>query len=39
VRRIVEREGGSCGYEPVAGGGSRFYFVLPVADDSMHTLH
>ncbi len=29
VRRLVELQGGRCGYEPAADGGSRFYFTLP----------
>lgn len=29
ARRLVELQGGRCGYEPVAGGGSRFFFTLP----------
>ena len=29
VRRLVDLEGGKCGYEPRAGGGARFYFTLP----------
>ena len=29
VQRLVEMQGGSCGYEPRAGGGARFFFTLP----------
>lgn len=29
VRRLVELEGGRCGYEALPEGGSEFYFVLP----------
>ncbi len=29
VRRLVELQGGSCGYEPVPGGGAQFFFTLP----------
>ncbi len=29
VHRLVELQGGRCGYEPRAGGGSRFWFFLP----------
>jgi signal transduction histidine kinase len=29
VRRLVELQGGRCGYEPKPEGGSRFYFTLP----------
>jgi signal transduction histidine kinase len=29
VQRLVELQDGRCGYDPRAGGGSRFYFVLP----------
>jgi|GEM_PF-841338 Signal transduction histidine kinase len=29
VRRLVELDGGRCGYADVPGGGSEFYFVLP----------
>lgn len=29
ARRLVELQGGHCGYEAVAGGGSRFFFTLP----------
>jgi signal transduction histidine kinase len=29
VRRIVERHGGSVGYEPPPGGGARFVIRLP----------
>jgi signal transduction histidine kinase len=29
VRRLSSLQGGRCGYEPAAGGGSRFYFTLP----------
>ena len=28
VRRLVELQGGSCGYEPVPGGGAHFFFTL-----------
>ncbi|MDH3726385.1 MAG: PAS domain S-box protein [Myxococcales bacterium] len=31
AKAIVERMGGTIGYEPAKGGGSRFYFELPVA--------
>ena len=30
-KAIVERMNGTIGYEPAAGGGSRFYFELPIA--------
>lgn len=29
VRRLVELQGGRCGYETAEGGGARFYFTLP----------
>ena len=29
VRRLVELQGGSCGYEPNLGGGAQFFFTLP----------
>lgn len=29
VQRLVELQGGRCGYEPAASGGPRFYFTLP----------
>jgi signal transduction histidine kinase len=29
TRRLVELQGGSCGYEPLPGRGSRFHFTLP----------
>ncbi len=29
ARRLVELQGGRCGYEPRSGGGSDFYFTLP----------
>jgi len=29
TQRLVELQGGYCGYEPRAGGGSCFYFILP----------
>ena len=29
VRRLVELQGGSCGYEPIPGGGAHFFFTLP----------
>ncbi len=29
VRRLASLQGGRCGYERAAGGGSRFYFTLP----------
>jgi signal transduction histidine kinase len=32
VRRIVTRLGGEVGMEPVAAGGSRFWFTLPVPE-------
>ncbi|ATC63989.1 hypothetical protein CMV30_08535 [Nibricoccus aquaticus] len=31
VQRLVELQGGRCGYEPREGGGARFYFTLPKA--------
>jgi signal transduction histidine kinase len=31
-QRIIERHGGSIGAEPNPGGGSRFWFTLPLAD-------
>jgi signal transduction histidine kinase len=31
VQRLVDLQEGSCGYEPVLGGGSCFYFALPGA--------
>jgi K+-sensing histidine kinase KdpD len=34
VRRIVELEGGWCGYEPGPERGSCFYFVLPAAGEA-----
>lgn len=34
VRRIVELEGGHCGYEPMPAGGSCFFFELPAAGDA-----
>jgi K+-sensing histidine kinase KdpD len=33
VRRVIELEGGCCGYEPMSTGGSCFYFILPVATE------
>jgi len=33
-QRIVQRAGGEIGVEPRAGGGSRFWFTLPLAADS-----
>jgi signal transduction histidine kinase len=30
VQRLIELQGGSCGYEPIPDGGARFYFTLPV---------
>jgi K+-sensing histidine kinase KdpD len=30
VQRLMELQGGRCGYEPRPEGGSRFYFILPV---------
>ena len=30
VQRLMELQGGHCGYEPRLEGGSRFYFTLPV---------
>lgn len=33
VRRLVELEGGRCGYEELPEGGSVFYFVLPATAD------
>jgi signal transduction histidine kinase len=42
VQRLVELQGGHCGYEPVAPGGSMFFFTLPAGepgeapDDSRH---
>jgi K+-sensing histidine kinase KdpD len=29
AQRLVELQGGQCGYEPIPEGGSRFFFVLP----------
>jgi signal transduction histidine kinase len=29
VQRLVELQGGRCGYEPRPGGGARFFFTLP----------
>lgn len=29
VQRLVELQDGTCGYEPRAGGGARFFFTLP----------
>jgi len=29
VRRLVELQGGGCGYEPPVAGGARFFFTLP----------
>jgi signal transduction histidine kinase len=34
VQRLVELQGGNCGYEALPGGGSRFFFTLP-ADKPM----
>jgi len=34
VQRLSELQGGHCGYEPVASGGSRFFFTLPTGDFS-----
>jgi signal transduction histidine kinase len=31
VQRLVELQGGRCGYEPVQPRGSCFYFTLPAA--------
>ncbi len=36
VQRLVEMQGGSCGYEPSSEGGSRFFFTLP--EDKEATL-
>ena len=33
VQRLVELQGGSCGYEPSSEGGSRFFFTLPADKD------
>jgi K+-sensing histidine kinase KdpD len=30
VQRLMELQGGRCGYEPRSEGGSRFYFTLPI---------
>jgi K+-sensing histidine kinase KdpD len=30
AQRLVELQGGRCGYEPIPEGGSRFFFVLPM---------
>jgi signal transduction histidine kinase len=30
VQRLMELQGGRCGYEPRLEGGSRFYFILPI---------
>jgi signal transduction histidine kinase len=32
VQRLVELQGGRCGYESREGGGARFYFTLPKAE-------
>lgn len=29
TQRLVELQGGRCGYQPVAGGGAQFFFTLP----------
>ena len=29
TERLVRLQGGHCGYQPVAGGGSQFFFTLP----------
>jgi signal transduction histidine kinase len=34
VQRLVELQGGHCGYEPRAERGSRFYFTLPRLEDA-----
>ena len=34
IQRLIERQGGRCGYEAPSGGGSRFYFTLPEAESS-----
>jgi signal transduction histidine kinase len=31
VQRLVEMQGGACGYEPTQGGGACFWFELPVS--------
>ncbi len=35
VRRLVELQGGRVGYEPLAEGGSLFYFALPAAEPAV----
>ncbi len=34
VRRLVELQGGRCGYQAAEGGGARFYFTLPKESSS-----
>src|SRR5262249_25927336 len=34
VQRLVELQGGRCGYESAAGGGACFYFALPFQEPS-----
>jgi signal transduction histidine kinase len=29
AQRLVDLQGGRCGYDPAPGGGSTFYFTLP----------
>jgi signal transduction histidine kinase len=33
TQRLIELQGGDCGYEPLADGGSRFFFTLPTTDE------
>jgi signal transduction histidine kinase len=35
VRRLVELQGGECGYTPQSFGGSSFYFTLPAQADRL----
>ncbi|MGH7952358.1 MAG: sensor histidine kinase [Limisphaerales bacterium] len=37
VQRLVELQGGHCGYEPDSGGGAFFYFTLPSAENEHET--
>lgn len=38
TRRLVELQNGSCGYDAVAGGGSRFFFTLPKVQPVSETV-
>ncbi len=38
VQRLMELQDGKCGFEPVAGGGSCFYFTLPTGMDDVATV-